>query len=138
MIFLGVDYGTTRVGLATLDTSTGFAFPLRTIGGGDAAVVADEVMAIAKSEDVEKIVVGMPVPLDDAQESATMERVKDFVEALRGVSGIEVVTQNEQMTSAQVEKQWKEMGMKKGQVDVDAAAAALILESYWMRHGNNV
>lgn len=135
MILLGVDYGLARVGLATMDTSTGFAFPLRTIAGGDVGVVVRGILEVAAAEGAERVVIGMPMPLDSSQESETMQSVIAFVEVLRALTALPVVTQNEQMTSAQVEKQWKAMGMKKGQVDVDAAAAALILESYWARQG---
>jgi RNase H-fold protein (predicted Holliday junction resolvase) len=57
--------------------------------------------------------------------------VEEFVGVLRGVVGCEVEVWNEQMTSAMVLKQRREMGLEKGQVDVDAAAAAVMLGDFW-------
>jgi len=131
MRLLGVDYGLRRVGLATLDAEVGLAFPLRTIEGGVVGDVVKRVADVVREEGIELVVVGMPLALREEDVSGMKRVVEEFVGVLRGVVGCEVEVWNEQMTSAMVLKQGREMGLEKGQVDVDAAAAAVLLGDFW-------
>jgi putative Holliday junction resolvase len=143
MLLLGVDFGTVRVGLATLDTSVGFALPLRSIDAAPMRELADDVASVAAKEGASQLVVGVPVALQGQQGDEALgqqgrgkmhETVLQFVEVLRAATALPVATEDERMTSAMVESARRQAGAQKGQVDKDAMAAALILETYAARH----
>ncbi len=134
MLLLGVDYGTKRTGLAVGDTETRLAFPLRTVGAASRAELVAAVLATAKEEEAERIVVGLPKRLSgQGGAGETESAVIEFIEALRKTSGISVDTEDERMTTAAVERLRKDSGVKKKSFDRDAAAAAAILETYMQR-----
>ncbi len=134
MRILGVDYGTARIGLAVGDTSSRFAFPLRSIVASpeDAALAA--VVAAAKDEDAARIVVGVPYALDPSRAEPRMQKeAAGFVAALKEKTALQVDTEDERMTSALADRWRSEAGKKKKDFDKDAAAAAAILDSYMTR-----
>ncbi len=133
MILLGVDFGTVRVGLAMLDTSVGFALPWKSIEAMPVRELAMEVSGIARAEGVGELVVGVPMGMQGGDNQEMAQAALRFVEELRVVSGLPVQTEDERMTSAMVEAGRRFAGAGKGQVDKDAAAAALIVESYFER-----
>lgn len=128
MILLGVDYGTKRVGLATGDSGSGLAFPLRSAEGGSRGEAVEAVRAAAAEEKAERVVVGMPRTLS-GEAGPMADEVAEFVTALRG-RGLEIETEDERMTTALVERRRREGG---GKGDKDAMAAAAILETYMER-----
>lgn len=125
MRYLGVDYGLKKIGLALGDDATGMAFPLRTIPGGDHAVL--DVLAAAKEETTEAFVVGVPVPNEDFHSDTQMKLTMAFVDALRGATSAEVATVDEQFSSAEARRLQKEYGMEQSE---DAIAAMIILQAY--------
>ncbi len=137
MILLGVDYGTKRIGLATGDSESAMAFPLRSIESNTQSI--GEVVAIAATEGAEKIVVGIPYRLDGEHKTPgdTEQKVTDFLAALKNATNISVDTEDERMTSALVDRWREEAGTKKKDFDRDAAAATAILESYIERARKN-
>jgi putative holliday junction resolvase len=139
MILLGIDYGTKRIGLATGDLETGFAFPLKTVTAGDAAL--DQIASIVAAEKIDRIVVGMPYRLVAAEsmdgqsvEGDTQVRVAGFIAALGAKVAVPIVTEDERMTTALVKRMQQDQGGKKSSFDKDAAAAAAILQTYIDRH----
>jgi putative Holliday junction resolvase len=135
MRLLGVDFGTVRVGLATLDTGVGFALPWKSVDGGPVRETAQRVAAFAAQEGAERIVVGIPVAMDGSHAGDLQAAAQGFAEALRAQTAIAVDTEDERLTSAMVESTRRNAGAGRGQVDKDASAAALILESYAGRMG---
>ena len=134
MILLAIDYGTKRIGLATGDTETGMAFPLRTLTGGDLGESITGVLAAARTESAERIVVGVPRRLDGGAVPGDMEQlVSRFVEALRAATTLTIDTEDERLSSALADRLHQEAGGKKNTYDRDAMAAAMILESYLTR-----
>ncbi len=122
--YLGIDYGTKRVGLALSDESRRFAMPYKVLEGNEKNIFAD-IETICKKEEVERIIIGIPVGLS-RQDTAMTQRAKLFAEALK-VIGIPVELENEFFSSKEAER-----GVSKKQ-KIDAAAAALILQSYLER-----
>ena len=128
MKLLGVDYGTKRIGLATGDTEMSLALPLRSVA------TFEEVVAAAREESADRVVVGMPRSMTDAGiagERAIL--VKAFIERLRMVLALPIETEDERMTTAMVEHMRRDAGVKKKDFDADAAAATAILETYLER-----
>ncbi len=134
---LGIDYGDRRIGLAVSDVSATLARPLRVVAPGGslperAAVVAGEVAAVAAEPDgLAVVVLGVPRALDGAAHRQT-ERVLAFADALRTVTGVPLVLQDERLTSVEAETRLavRERDWRKRKARLDAAAAAVILQDY--------
>jgi len=139
MKILGVDYGTKRIGLALGDTESSLVLPLRSVevaGGSDAVGV---VAAVAEEEGVGEIVIGLPRPLGGSRDRSSMERqVLGFVDLLREASPIPVQVEDERLTSALAESLRREAGAGRQEIDKDAVAATVLLESYLQRRQSDV
>jgi putative Holliday junction resolvase len=148
---LGVDVGRRRIGLAISDCSQTLARPLVTLTldaapGHDAKHaqhaadrVAVEVARLAAEDDgLGAIVVGMPVKLDGSPNDET-PYVIAFIAALRTCTAIPVATEGERLTSREAESQLArtERDWRKRKAQLDAAAAAIILQDYLDRPANS-
>lgn len=135
MRILGIDFGTKRIGLAVGESTSPLVLPLRTVPAEPFDEAVDAVLAAAREESAEILVVGVPHRLakGDGPAGETEILVAKFVEALEAKTGLTVDTEDERMTSALADR-WREMaGTKKKNFDRDAAAAAAILETYVAR-----
>ncbi len=138
MKILGVDYGSKRVGLATVDTEVAMAFPLRSMPSARPGELAAAIIAAADAEAAGKIVVGLPRRLSGSGPAGDTEQaVIELVEALRSRTSLPVDTEDERLTTALVERERREAGLTKKQFDKDAAAAAALLETYIGRQAHN-
>lgn len=129
MKLLGIDYGTKRIGLATGDTEVSLAFPLRTIPN-DGQTFQNIITAI-KEEGSERIVLGVPIRLSGiGNDGETEKRVASFLKTLEEKVDLPIDTIDERMTTVVAEKRRHELGLKKEKVEIDAMAAAVVLEMY--------
>lgn len=128
---LAIDYGTKRVGLAVSD-------PLQIIASGLDTVSRDAVFDFLKKyiaeEEVETMVIGMPMHLD-GRPAQIAAQVEDFIKTFKKLfPAIEVVTQDERFTSEDAKKVILQSGAKKkkrrDKALVDKVAAVLILQDY--------
>jgi putative holliday junction resolvase len=118
--FLAFDYGTKRVGVASGNTVTRAATPLRTVAAeGDARFVALGKLIAEWQPDA--LVVGVPVHPDGTPHDNTA-RAQRFARQLHGRFRLPVHEVDERYTTTEAHA----MGAK----DVDAASAAIILEQY--------
>ena len=135
MKYLGIDYGTKRIGVAVSDERGRVAFPLIVLRASPMAL--GEVAALAKEHRAEKIIIGEPRDLKGGA-NAVMESVDEFARDLREMSGVEVVYELEFFTSAQAARQFspqeKSRKANPAHTGLDASAAALILQSYLDKH----
>ncbi len=136
MKYLGIDYGTKRIGLAVSDDTGTVAFPLRVVeaGRGALAVITEEV----QKNSVTKVVLGESRNFNN-EPNEVMEDIEQFKKDLEELSQVPVVYESELMTSAAAARQYTPDGSRKQNPShdkLDAAAAALILQSYLDR--NNV
>src|SRR5579863_10547292 len=77
---MAIDYGTVRIGIALSDERHVIATPLRTlINKKD---VMDEILKITIRNNVEKIIVGLPLK-EDGSDSRMTKQVRDFAERLQ-------------------------------------------------------
>ena len=68
MIWLGVDLGDARVGLAVSDPELTFAHPIGNVQVfGDSFRAIDEVLEVIEDNSVEKVVIGLPLQLDGTE-----------------------------------------------------------------------
>lgn len=125
---MGVDFGTTRVGLAISDPLGLTARPLSVV---PRSVVLDEVVNLVKEQDIGTIVVGLPTGLSGG-EGVSATEARKLAEEIRTVTGVDVVMVDERFTSRLAEVALLESGMKrrKRRETVDKVAAAIILQDY--------
>jgi len=135
MRILGLDVGRRRVGLAISDASGTLARPLKTLQVTDAdliEVVSSEVLRLAGEDDgVAMVVVGLPRRLDGSPNEQTVA-VEAFVEALRVRLSIPVACEDERLSSREAESRLavRERDWRKRKANLDAAAAAVILQDF--------
>jgi len=118
--FLAFDFGTKRVGVASGNTVTCSATPLRTIAEtGDARFSAIGKLLSEWAPDA--LVVGIPYHPDGAPHDNT-DRAKRFARQLHGRFRLPVHEVDERYSTTEAQAS--------GAGDVDAASAAIILEQY--------
>lgn len=118
--FLAFDFGTQRVGVASGNTLTRSATPLRTIAAvGDARFAA--IGALISQWEPAALVVGVPVHPDGAPHDNT-HLARKFGRQLHGRFKLPVHEVDERYTTTEAHSL--------GASDVDAASAAIILEQF--------
>lgn len=125
-----LDVGEKRIGVAVADTGVKIAVPFETI-----EVDGNEVAAIAKivlTENANLIVVGYPRN-QSGEATAQTQYVKDFANKLKDLAQ-EIVFQDESLTSVIAEQQLSAHNRPFTKADVDAQAAAIILQDYLETH----
>ena len=130
-----MDVGRTRIGLAISDPSQTLARPLTTlVVGADTAIdtAVQAVVTLAGEDDgLERIVVGLPVRLNGEPNDQT-RYVERFVAALKTRTGLPVDVEDERLTSREAESRLavRERDWRKRKAQLDATAAAIILQDY--------
>jgi len=118
--FLAFDFGTRRVGVATGNSLTRTATPLTTVAvEGEARMAA--IAALITEWRPAALVVGVPRHPDGATHPNT-ERARRFGRQLKARFGLPVHEVDERYTTTDARRT--------GAVDLDAAAAAIILEQH--------
>jgi putative Holliday junction resolvase len=118
--FLAFDFGTKRVGVASGNTLTRTATPLRTVAAeGDARFAA--LGALIAEWEPDALVVGVPFHPDGAAHDNTA-RAQRFARQLHGRFKLPVHEVDERYTTTEAHSH--------GASDVDAASAAIILEQF--------
>jgi putative Holliday junction resolvase len=136
MKYLGIDYGTKRIGLARSDELGMLAFPHSTVKAGPRAL--SEIDAVIKAEGIEKIVLGESLNFK-GEANRVMEDITQFKKDLEGLTGLPVEYEAEFLSSAAAARQFEgDFGRKEkpDQAQLDASAAAMILQSYLDRVKN--
>lgn len=138
MRFLGVDYGSRRIGLALSDYTATLARPWQMIPAAgapaqSATAVARVVAALRASDDsdLDGIVVGLPRRLNGEDTDQT-PHVRVFVAALAELTGLPVSTQDERLTSVEAESRLagREKDWKKRKALIDAESASILLQDF--------
>ena len=137
MIWMGIDIGSRRVGVAVSDAGGIIAHPLTTLDAGkDGALPLVPLTELVADREVGGIVVGLPRRLDGTHgpEALAAEAV---AEQLRAELGIRVELWDERLTSVQAERLLVDAGVrrKKRKGATDRIAAALILQGFLDRQG---
>lgn len=129
-----IDYGGKRTGIAVTD-------PLQIIATGLTTIETKEFIPFLKNyfqkEEVEKIIIGMPVNWDESDTHAT-PLVKKAIEKLKkNFPNMPIETVDERYTSKMAKDAMFEMGLKKSQRRdkklVDEIAATIMLQEYMTR-----
>lgn len=128
---IAVDYGRKRVGIAASDPLQIIAAGIKTVASHEAL---DFIVNYVSEEDVECIVIGKPVKLNN-EDPDVFIYIKQFVTALkRKLPGMRIEYMDERFTSKMARSAMLEGGMKKSERrnkdNVDRISAALILQSF--------
>lgn len=119
--YLGIDFGSKRVGVAISDESNSFAFPLKVLE--NSIDIVEDIAGFCKKNNVGEIVVGESRDFSQ-KNNKIMEEIVPFVEKLKEKIGLPVQMHPEFLTSQEAER-------LQGKNDMhDASAAALILKSF--------
>lgn len=137
MRYLGVDYGSSKIGLALSDEAGTMGFPHSIISNTPRLV--DEICTLIAKENIGAVVIGESRTLAGGDNPIAKD-AHAFGEQLTFRSGVPIFYESEIFTSAEARrapmKKEKTRALK-AHVAIDASAAALILTSYLSRidHG---
>jgi putative Holliday junction resolvase len=128
---MGIDYGTKKTGIAVTDSLQIICSGLDTVS---TASLYDFLKTYLEQEDVEKIIVGMPLH-EDGNPAQIAHLVVGFIRKLRKLyPAIEVIEWDERGTSNAAKDIILQSGTRKSKRRdkslVDKIAAALILQDY--------
>lgn len=133
MRYLGIDYGTKKIGIALSDENGTMGFP-------HSIMVADNKFSeridmLIRKEKVEAVVIGESRNFSGI-ENAIAKHARAFAEALNKRTGVPIFFEPETLTTQEA-KRFPSGERIVSKEPVDAAAAALILTSYLSHHVNN-
>lgn len=129
MRYLGIDYGTKKIGLALSDEAGTMGFP-HSIVGNDGRTL-DAVTALIAKERIEAVVMGESRDFSGAENPVAKE-AKRFAAELIEETGVPVYFEPEMLTTQEARRDYEGVHVAKSG-NVDASAAALILTSYLSR-----
>jgi putative Holliday junction resolvase len=119
---MALDYGAARTGVAVSDPTGTVARPLEVVEKAASASGVARILALARGEEAELIVVGMPTTLR-GEHGAQAQETQRFVEALQAAAAIPVESFDERLTT-------KLARQTPARAPEDAVAAAHLLTSY--------
>jgi putative Holliday junction resolvase len=127
--FLALDIGEKRIGVAVGDSGVRIAMPFDVI-----EVDGKELERIARlviDQDIDTVIIGYPRN-QSGEATAQTEYVEAFTAQLTDIAP-RIVYQDESLTSVLAEQQLKSHGKAYTKGDIDAQAAAIILQDYLER-----
>ena len=129
---IGIDPGERRIGVAAADLRIRVAVPLTSIDAGDDP--AEAVARLAREENAEAVVVGLALSLSGAL-GPQGRRTQTLANALSQRLDVPVHTWDERLTSSEARRRLprtgrSHRGKRRPKGDVDALAAAIILQAF--------
>jgi len=132
---LGLDFGSTRIGVAICDPDGILATPFSTLPSGSGLI--GEISSICRSEEIVAIVVGLPRSLNGGISHAE-NLVNDFIAQLTAhLPDLPILTFDERFTTTLANQALRASGRsaKEGRAVIDQIAAVNILQSYLDANG---
>jgi putative Holliday junction resolvase len=120
---LALDFGSARTGIAVSDPTGTIAKPIGVVERAATETGLAQLAALVRAEEVERIVVGLPLTLR-GERGEQADETERFVTALRATVEVPVETFDERFTTDLAEQ------TSNGPGSVDAVAAAHLLSSY--------
>jgi putative Holliday junction resolvase len=132
MRYLAIDYGTKRTGLAICDAMETITSPLAVLHGQKELL--KKITEIVDAENVEAIVLGLPLNMAGSESSQT-KLVLKFADKLKDRLSIPIHLQDERLSSFSAEEKIApaDFTRDKRKKRIDAIAAAEILEAFLER-----
>ena len=128
---LAIDYGSKNIGIAWSPDGV-FAFPVTIIQKSTLAKDVEAIIKIIEERKIKLIVLGYPF---NENPTESTKRVDSFLEALKNSISLEIVLEDERMTSVQIRQIGHVMGKNDRSMrdKKDALEAQLILTRYLER-----
>ena len=129
--YMGIDYGSARVGISITDPLKIIASDFEVIKNIDVKSTINRIDEICKLKKVEKIIIGLPLNMDGTKGFQAQE-VEAFVEEMSKVIDLQVVYMDERLSTKRAEEVMREMKMSHEDIKnkSDAKAASVILQDY--------
>lgn len=124
---MALDIGSSRIGVALARLDSRIAQPLTTIDRSEGFV--QKITDLINEYSVTTLVCGQPRGLD-GQETQQTHDTLDFIKQLKNETSIEIVLQDEAMTSKKAESELIQRGKPYQKGDIDALAATYILDDF--------
>ena len=134
MRILGLDYGSKTVGVAMTDALGMTVQPYKTIQRERESKLRQtlsEIAEIVEQYQIEKIVMGLPLNMDDT-EGDRAAKTRDFAEKLKLRVAVPIEFTDERLTTMEAEEILDQSGIPRSEQKrvIDQVAAQLILEQY--------
>ncbi len=129
--YLGIDHGDRRIGLAISNEDKNFVFPRDNIENDKTTIIYLKDLVI--SEDIEKIVVGLPISLK-GEDTGQTKKVRAFIEQLRNQLTIEIVEEDERFSTQAAGHLLGKINKKARKKKIDQSSAIVILQDYINKH----
>jgi putative Holliday junction resolvase len=128
---IGLDLGSARVGVAIDDELGSMAHPRATLDGRDRGALLKKLAELAKEENVERFVVGLPLDMRGGEGEAA-RRARAVAQAIADATGRQVELWDERMTTQAAARALRasEVPGRKVRAKIDQAAAVAILQSW--------
>jgi putative holliday junction resolvase len=133
---LAIDLGTRRVGLALSDEGGRFATPLQVLFITAPQQATEAIVQLVQKEAVERIVVGMPLQMDDSVGGAARSTMS-WAKELGTLTGKPIVFVDERLSSFSAEQNLNErkrggekITRKRRKEMLDAVVAAELLQAF--------
>ncbi len=120
--YVGIDYGTKRIGVAVSDDSGSMAFPKEVIQNTGMVDVATAISRLCNEIGTVDVIIGESKNFK-GEDNIVMKDVREFINHLES-KGLDVVYEPEIFSTMQAER------LQGQRADIDASAAAVILQSY--------
>lgn len=143
MRYLGIDYGTKKIGIAISSEDGKFAFAYKVITNIGLKKSVEEIAKIVKEKNISKIVLGKSLDYK-GEPNPIMKEIEKFKNILEEQTELEVLYENEVLTTMEAKRHMRgervrppvankkkmTIDSRKEKETVDASAAAIILRSF--------
>lgn len=131
MKIMALDVGDARIGIAYTDALELSVNPLESYVRKNTENDYIHIAKLIKDYRIERVVVGLPLNMDGT-EGDRVEKTKVFADTLRNYTDVQIVWQDERLTTVTAERLLIEQGMRreKRKTVIDKVAAMVILSSY--------
>lgn len=125
-MYLGLDWGTKKIGLAI---GKEIPYELATVANNEEAFT--KIAKLCHEEKIERIIIGMPI-LESGDEAENADKISDFGRKLKKITSRPIYFEAENLTTQTALDLLKEQGASPEEIEdkVDQTAARLILEQY--------
>ncbi|MGI9352530.1 MAG: Holliday junction resolvase RuvX [Rhizobiaceae bacterium] len=126
---MGLDLGSKTIGIAFSDIRLTIATARKTLQRTKFTKDADELLALAKSENVFAFIIGMPFNMDGS-EGPRAQSTRAFARNLSKLTELPIFFQDERLSTHAAQEVMLEadLSRKKREEKIDAVAAAVILQ----------
>lgn len=134
-VYLGLDVGTRRIGVAAADSIAKIAQPIATLPASEDGI--ERLRQYIKELDVTHVIVGRPRNQSGLTTGQTAS-VEEFAARTLNPLKLPIIWQDESVTSVLAEERLQTRNKPYTKEDIDAEAATIILQDFLeeMRHGH--